>query len=93
MSAGFHHHPVIGVEDLGDHWLVKLPLQNSNKLYRQCPYCKKLYPERYDVKNPSARVLNSGKRYGTKQLMMLWAYNNFQKHLKACKDKIKLPQA
>lgn len=87
MSAGFYHHPVIGVEDLGDHWLVKLPLQNSDKFYRQCPHCKRLFPERYDVKNLGRSTFHTGKRYGTKQLMLLWAYNNFQKHLKACKNR------
>ena len=43
----------------------------------ECPICKRHFPTIYYAK----RVQQSKKIYGTKQLMSLWAWYNFKRHL------------
>lgn len=59
---------------------------NSAQTAYVCPICYKEFPLAYEVKNPSARVQNTRKRYGTKQLMKLHAYSNYKRHVKACEE-------
>jgi len=80
---GFKFHPVIGIEEQDEYHVVKLPL--GNNLYFKCKSCGLLFPAEYQVKNPSAKVLNSGKSYGTRQLMRIFAWSNFKKHLNKCR--------
>ena len=46
-----------------------------------CPHCNREFPKTYQ------RKVDKLKEYGTKQLMGLWAYYNYERHIKACKEK------
>lgn len=46
----------------------------------ECPTCHRRFPEQYSPQKWQVPK----KKYGTKQLLSLWAYYNFKRHLKAC---------
>ena len=57
-----------------------------------CPTCGKEFPADYHVKNPGSTVRRIGqanKIYGTRQLMKLWAWHNFERHTKICAERLK----
>lgn len=47
--------------------------------YYFCLSCKRFFPRTY---NPAR--LSATRIYGTRQLMALWAWYNFERHLKKC---------
>lgn len=47
--------------------------------YYFCLSCQRYFPKTYNS-NRSAFI----KQYGTRQLMALWAWYNFERHLKKC---------
>ena len=49
--------------------------------YFVCLKCHRYFPKQYSTKQ--TRV----KQYGTKQLMALWAWHNFERHLISCWNK------
>ena len=49
-----------------------------------CLKCKRKFPQRYAVLRKK-----SNKEYGTKQLMSLWAWYNFERHLSKCHKPVK----
>lgn len=55
-------------------------IEHGGHGYYQCLNCHKLFKKRYLAKRISAMQ----KRYGTAQLLALWSWHNFQRHLKAC---------
>ena len=60
---------------LGDTYLVCL------KEHFVCLKCHGSFPKQYTPKQ------RKRKQYGTKQLMALWAWHNFERHLESCWEK------
>jgi transposase-like protein len=52
-----------------------MPLMNE---YWVCPGCGRRFLKQYSPKRTQLKV------YGTKTLLSLWAYYNWQRHLKRC---------
>ena len=53
--------------------------EKGGRSYYSCFKCRRYFPRVYDTKR-SAFV----NQYGTRQLMALWAWYNFERHLKKC---------
>jgi len=58
---------------------------NKGSIDYVCLSCGKYFPETYYPKS----YQRPGKRYGTKQLMGLWAWYNFKRHLIKCFKPVK----
>lgn len=52
--------------------------------YIKCRRCGKVGPVQYTARNISYHCASTGKKYGRDQLMRLWAWYNFRRHLVAC---------
>jgi hypothetical protein len=55
----------------------------SGTPYYICLLCKRYFPQVYYAKYPQL----PHHIYGTRQLMALWAWHNFKRHLKKCYQK------
>jgi len=57
-----------------------------------CPVCGREFPGRYQVKHPRGSRRKDGrpKVAGRRQLMLIYALRNFERHVRACR-KAKAP--
>lgn len=53
----------------------------------RCAICGREFPYEYDVQNLGPITYRSGKQYGSRQLMRIYASQNFKRHKTACKAK------